>query len=74
MYESVISAGAETPPTFYAAACVDAARLHEQQRRTARAIDLYRMAVNAVGAESRTREAAARALTRLTSSTTDSTR
>jgi tetratricopeptide (TPR) repeat protein len=74
MYESVISAGAETPPTFYAAACLEAARLHEQQRNEGRAIDLYRMAHTAIGAELRTKEAAARALARLSPAPSGSVR
>ena len=74
LYESVISAGAATPPTFYAAACMDAARLHEQQRDEPRAIELYRMAHETIGADSRTHDAAARALTRLSSAASDSSR
>jgi tetratricopeptide (TPR) repeat protein len=74
LYESVISAGAATPPTFYAAACMDAARLHEQQRDEPRAIELYRMAHETIGADSRTHDAAARALTRLASAASDASR
>ena len=63
-----MSAGAETPPTFYAAACVDAARLHEQHDEP-RAIDLYRMAVNA-SAPSRARGRPLRAHSPADASTT----
>lgn len=66
--EQVIEAGAATPASFLAAACLDAARLHERRNRHARAIELYRMARTIEGARATTRDAAARALTRLSAS------
>ncbi len=63
--EGIVSAGSATPPHIYAFACVDAARLHEQQASTVRAIDLYRLALTVFGADQRTKEAAQRALVRL---------
>jgi tetratricopeptide (TPR) repeat protein len=68
--EALAGARATTPPTIYADACVDAARLHEQRGATDRAIELYRDARTVFGADTRTREAAERALARLTSSQT----
>ena len=67
-FEQVIGAGAATPAAFSAAACLDAARLHERLNRHARAIELYRMARATEGAHAKTRDAAARALTRLSAS------
>jgi predicted Zn-dependent protease len=46
--DGLVNARATTPPTFYASACLDAARLYERQRATARAIDLYRTAASSV--------------------------
>jgi hypothetical protein len=63
--ESLIGARSTTPPTFYASACVDAARLYEQQRDPARAIELYRIARGVFGADQRTKDVADRALARL---------
>ena len=63
--EALIKARPTTPPTIYASACVDAARLYERQRATARAIDLYRTARGVFGADQRTIDAADRALARL---------
>ena len=63
--DGLVTARATTPPTFYAAACLDAARLYERQRATARAIDLYRTARGVFGADQRTIDAADRALARL---------
>ena len=65
LYESVMSAGTETPPSFYASASLHAARLYEAQRDTARAIELYERAQTAFGADAATKSAATRALTRL---------
>ena len=65
-YEAIVRARARTPPTFYASACVDAARLHEQDGNTARAIELYQIARDVFGADQRTKDAAVRALARLT--------
>jgi tetratricopeptide (TPR) repeat protein len=64
-YEQVMGAGALTPPTFFAAAAVDAAALYEHQQAPARAIELYRRALDTIGADNRSRAAATRALTRL---------
>ena len=63
--EALINARSTTPPTIYASACVDAARLYERQRASARAIELYRIARGVFGADQRTKDAADRALARL---------
>lgn len=63
--DGLVNARATTPPTFYASACLDAARLYERQRATARAIDLYRTARGVFGADRLTIDAADRALARL---------
>ncbi len=63
--DGLVNARATTPPTFYASACLDAARLYERQRATARAIDLYRTARGVFGADRQTIDAADRALARL---------
>jgi hypothetical protein len=63
--DALVNARATTPPTFYASACLDAARLYERQRATARAIDLYRTARGVFGADRQTIDAADRALARL---------
>jgi predicted Zn-dependent protease len=63
--EALINARSTTPPTIYASACVDAARLYERQRAPARAIELYRIARGVFGADQRTKDAADRALARL---------
>jgi tetratricopeptide (TPR) repeat protein len=63
--EGLVNAQATTPPTIYASACLDAARVYERQRATARAIDLYRAARGVFGADQRTKDAADRALARL---------
>jgi tetratricopeptide (TPR) repeat protein len=68
VFEAIAAARASTPPTFYASACVEAARLHEQRGERARAVDLYRTARGVFGADQRTKEAAQRALARLSSS------
>jgi tetratricopeptide (TPR) repeat protein len=67
--DAIASARAVAPPTFYAAACVEAARLHEQNGATARAIDLYRRAQDVFGADQQTTTAARRALAHLTATT-----
>jgi len=64
--EALAVARATTPPTIYADACIHAARLHEQRGATDRAIELYRDARTVFGADTRTKEAAGRALERLT--------
>jgi len=66
MYESVMSAGELTPPTFFASASLHAARLYEQQRDRTRAIELYERAHTAFGVDLSTKAAATRALARLT--------
>jgi predicted Zn-dependent protease len=63
--ETIVGARSTTPPTIYALACMDAARLHEQQGVKTRAIDLYRTAQGVFGADQRTKHAAERALARL---------
>jgi hypothetical protein len=57
---------ATMPPTFYASACVDAARLHERNGETARARELYATARGVFGADQRTKDLAQRAAARLT--------
>jgi tetratricopeptide (TPR) repeat protein len=66
--EAIIASRAATPPTIYAFACVDAARLLEQRGERARAIERYRLARDVFGADQRTRETAERALARLQTS------
>jgi tetratricopeptide (TPR) repeat protein len=63
--EAIVDARGATPPTIYADACVDAARMHERRGDRARAIDLYRLAQGVFGADRRTKDEAARAITRL---------
>ncbi len=63
--EAIAAARGATPPTVYATACVEAARLLERRGDRTRAIDLYRTARGVFGADQRTKEAAQRALTRL---------
>jgi tetratricopeptide (TPR) repeat protein len=63
--EAIAASRGATPPTIYAFACVDAARLLEQRGERGRAIELYRTARGVFGADQRTKEAAQRALTRL---------
>jgi len=63
--EALVKARATTPPTIYAATCVAAARIYERQRSPARAIELYRIARGVFGADQQTKEAADRALARL---------
>jgi len=55
-----------TPEEIYLRACVDAARIHEQQRAFGVAIDLYRTALTMSGGDRRLKANAQRALTRLT--------
>ena len=66
--DALVSSRSATPPTIYASACVEAARLHEQRGSIALAIDLYRRALTVFGADQRTKESAQRALTRLNAS------
>ncbi len=63
--EAIVGARAATPPIVYADACLDAARAHEFRGDRARAIELYRVAQGVFGADRRTTDAAARAITRL---------
>lgn len=65
LYESVMSAGELTPPTFFASASLQAAQLYEQQRDRTRAIELYERAQDAFGVDATTKAAATRALARL---------
>jgi tetratricopeptide (TPR) repeat protein len=65
LYESVMSAGTSTPPTFFAAASLRAAHLYERQHDEERALDLYQRALASTGADAATKTAATRALTRL---------
>ncbi len=69
LLDTVMSAGAAVPPAIYAAACVDAARMHEEHDSRARAIELYQAVGAVVGADRVTRDAAHDALARLTSPT-----
>jgi len=64
--EALAGARGTTPPTIYADACVDAARLLEQRGAIDRAIELYRNAPDAFGVDRRTKRPP-RARTRLTS-------
>ena len=63
--ESMVAERSSTPPTIYAFACVDAARMLEHRGSGGRAIELYRIARDVFGADRRTKDAADRALTRL---------
>jgi thioredoxin-like negative regulator of GroEL len=69
LYEAIANARASTPPTFYASACLEAARLIERRGDRARAIDLYRTSRDVFGADQRTKDAARRALARLSATT-----
>jgi tetratricopeptide (TPR) repeat protein len=64
LYERVMSA-TRTPPAFFAAAALDAARLYEREGDRTRAVELYERARASFGGSTATREAAARALARL---------
>jgi len=63
--EAVIAA-TDTPSHVCAAACLDAAQVHERQGSTARAIELYELTVAAFGVDPRAKSTAQRALARLT--------
>ena len=63
--ETLARARASVPPTIYASACVDAARLHEQRGARPRAVELYRTAQGVFGADRQTQDEARRALARL---------
>lgn len=65
MLDAISRARSTTPPTIFAAACLDAARLHEQRGATPRAIELYRLAQGVFGADQHTKDDARRALSRL---------
>jgi predicted negative regulator of RcsB-dependent stress response len=60
---------ATTPPTIYALACIDAARVKERQGDLAVAIDLYRSATTVFGGDRRVKTEAQRQLARLTAAT-----
>jgi len=62
--ESVI-ASPGTPPHVYAAACLDAAQVHERLGDSARAVELYQLTVAAFGVDPRAKSSAQRALARL---------
>ena len=64
--EGLIGERNTVPPTFYADACVAAARIHEQQNAHARAIELYATAATVFGADQRTKQLAQREAARLT--------
>jgi tetratricopeptide (TPR) repeat protein len=64
--DALTRARATVPPTIYASACVEAARLHEQRGTLARAIELYRTAIGVFGADQLTKDEARRSLARLT--------
>lgn len=66
--DAITRGRAAAPPTIYASACLDAARLHEQRGSRARAIELYGTAAHVFGADRRTKDAAQRAIRRLTTS------
>lgn len=66
--ERLVMERSSTPPTIYAAACLDAARLHEQRGSGARALALYRTAQGVFGVDERTKDAARRGATRLAAS------
>jgi tetratricopeptide (TPR) repeat protein len=66
LLDMVRGGGPTLPPSIYAAACVDEARILEEQGERARAIELYQAVSGVVGAEYATTEAAQRALARLT--------
>lgn len=63
--EALVRTRGAAPPVFYAAACVEAARLHEQRGASARALELYRAARGVFGADERTIDDARRAIARL---------
>lgn len=64
-FEQVLAARPIPPPTFLAASCLEAARLHEQGGDRAQAIELYQRASRVVGAETQTRRSAMQSLSRL---------
>jgi tetratricopeptide (TPR) repeat protein len=65
--EGIIRDRARTPPTVYADACVDAARIHARDGDTVRAATLYADAATVHGADQRTKAIAQREAARLTS-------
>jgi tetratricopeptide (TPR) repeat protein len=65
--ESIIRARPTTAPTIHASACLDAARLYEQRGLQDQALDLYRAAGDVFGGGQPIKEAAQRAIARLTS-------
>jgi len=53
------------PPTFYGYACLDAASIFEQMGTRTRAIEMFTRAAGVFGADERTKDAAQRAIARL---------
>ena len=70
LLDAITGARDATPPTIYADACVEAARIHETRGDRARAIALYATARGVFGADQRTKDAAQRAHARLTGAAT----
>lgn len=64
--EGIIRDRSRTPPTVYAEACVEAARIHARMGDVARAASLYADASTVFGADERTKAAARREAERLT--------
>ena len=64
--EGIIRDRSRTPPTFYAEACVEAARIHARTGDPARAATLYADAATVFGADERTRAIARREAAQLT--------
>lgn len=64
-FERTIAARPAAPPTFLAAAYLEAARVAESEGNRARAIEMYRAAAGVTGAEPQSRDAARDALARL---------
>lgn len=67
LLDALVQERNSVPPTIYADACVDAARLHEQRGNRARAIELFTTARSVFGADQRTKDLAQREVARLTS-------
>ena len=63
-FERTLAARPVAPPTFLAAAYVEAGRVLELEGQSPRAIDMYRAALRVRGAEPRTRDDARAALER----------
>jgi tetratricopeptide (TPR) repeat protein len=63
--ERLLASRPVAPPAILGAACLDAARLHEQAGDRSEAVELYLRASRVRGADAQTRRAAAQSLTRL---------